>query len=121
MKINPGHLTNAQELLRILKDDPKVAQATSKEPVSGPQPTKPEPQKVDRGSEGEKVSLSDHGKTAQLIQAAVEATPDVREDKVAEIKKAVDEGTYDVDSKKVAESMLREHAVDNLLLKDMYK
>jgi negative regulator of flagellin synthesis FlgM len=121
MKISPGHLTNAQELLRILKEDPKVTSVTSKEPVSESKDTKPDPSKVQQGSEGEKVSLSDHGRTAQLIQAAVEEAPDVREDKVAEIKKAVDDGTYEVDGNKVAEAMLREQAVDTLLLRDMYK
>lgn len=121
MKVSPSHLTNAQELLRILKEDPKVTTVTSKEPVSEPQSAKPDKSKVQQGAEGEKVSLSNHGKTAQLIQAAVEEAPDVREDKVAEIKKAVDEGTYEVDSDKVAEAMLREQAVDTLLLRDMYQ
>jgi negative regulator of flagellin synthesis FlgM len=121
MKISPDHSANAQELLRILKEDQKVTSVTSKEPVSGPESAKPERPKVQEGSEGEKVSLSDHGKTAQLIQNTLEATPDVREDKVAEIKKAVDEGTYEVDSKKVAEGMLRENAVDSMLLKEMFQ
>lgn len=121
MKISPGHLSNAQELLRVLKEDPKLTSVTSKEAVSGPQPAKPEQPKVEHGQEGEKVSLSDHGKTAQLIQSAIESTPDVREEKVADIKKAIDEGTYEIDSRKVAEGMLREEAVDSMLLKDMFQ
>ncbi len=121
MKVSPSHLSNAQELLRILKEDPKAASVTSKEPVSGPQSTKTDRPRVQKGPEGEKVSLSDHGKTAQHIQSAVESSPDVREDRVAEIKQAIDDGTYEVEPKKVAEAMLREHAVDSLLLKDIYK
>lgn len=121
MKVSPGHLTNAQELLRILKEEPKVSSVASKEAVSGTTPAKPDAKSVQKGTEGEKVSLSDHGKTAQLIQAAVEESPDVREDMVAKIKKAVDDGTYEIDDRKVASAIVREMAVDSLLLKDMYK
>jgi len=42
------------------------------------------------------------------------ATPDVREDKVADIKKRIAEGTYQIDSGKIADGILREAIFDHL-------
>lgn len=46
------------------------------------------------------------------------ATPDVREDRVADIKKRLAEGTYEVDSGKIADGMMREAMLEHLAARD---
>ena len=42
------------------------------------------------------------------ISEVLEATPEVRKDKIAELKKAITEGTYQVKADYIAEKILRE-------------
>ncbi len=64
------------------------------------------------------VDLSDRARDAvEARKKAFEiakATPDIREDRVAELKRRIQEGSYQVDSEKVADGMIRETLFDYL-------
>ncbi len=55
----------------------------------------------------DEVTLSDKALEMQKLLRQVQATPDVRADKVAEIKKALDNGTYTVSPADIAKKILR--------------
>ena len=55
--------------------------------------------------------MSDAFKKATEI---AHATPDVREDRVADIKKRLSDGTYEMDSGKIADGMMREAMIEHL-------
>jgi negative regulator of flagellin synthesis FlgM len=59
-------------------------------------------------SSGDKVELSPEAKMISQAIKAVEALPDVRENKVAEIRERIANGTYRIDGKEVAEKMIKE-------------
>ncbi|MEE8209219.1 MAG: hypothetical protein V3R38_00560, partial [bacterium] len=62
MKISSSYnLSNSQEILRILKEDPKVASVATRDSVSGSKPKSDSLSGAD-GQITEKVSLSDHAK-----------------------------------------------------------
>lgn len=115
------NLSNSQEILRVLKEDPKVASVVKRGSVKGDKPSKLDRLVVPKEQATEKVSLSTQGRTAQLIRTAVASVPDVRTDRVEAFKEAVETGSYQVDPDKVAEAMVREFTVDSLLLKGFFE
>ncbi len=122
MKISSSYnLSNSQEILRILKEDPKVASVAPRDSVSGSKQPKSDGLSGTDGQVTEKVSLSDHAKVANLIQDALTSVPEVRQDRVDAVKKELETGSYEVDPDKVAEAIVRELAVDSLLVQDFFK
>ena len=79
-----------------------------KPPERGPvsQPAK------DKGREGDRVDLSPQSKEMQKIYNVLQATPDVRTERVAEVKKLIEEERYQVESKVVAEKMIKESILE---------
>ncbi len=77
---------------------------------------------VDRGAAEDKgdfnVSLSPKAKEiAEARKKAVEiakATPDIREDRVADLKKRIESGEYKADAGNIADGMMREAIRDEL-------
>ncbi len=63
----------------------------------------------------EQIDLSPRAKEIARAQQVIEATPDVRSQRVRELKAAVEAGTYRVSSEEVAESMLRECILERLV------
>jgi negative regulator of flagellin synthesis FlgM len=64
--------------------------------------------------EAASVSISPRAKELSLAKAAVDATPDIREDKVAEFKKKIASGEYKPDPAKIADGIAREAIKDEL-------
>ena len=54
----------------------------------------------------DKVSLSQASKEMMLVKKAVNESPDIREEKVAQLKAAIANNEYHVDSGKIAESFI---------------
>ncbi len=52
------------------------------------------------------VSLSSFAKELSVAKRAIDASPDVRQDKVYAIKEQIKEGTYNVSAEQVAERIL---------------
>lgn len=52
------------------------------------------------------VEISKIGRDYQTVKAALEKTPDIREDLVADIKGKMDAGTYKIDMDALAEKLL---------------
>jgi negative regulator of flagellin synthesis FlgM len=63
----------------------------------------------------ESVKLSHTAKEIQKIREIVEATPEIRTDKVGQLKREIETGTYSVKADKVAEKMLRESLIDTFI------
>ena len=59
------------------------------------------------------VSFSSQAQDIAKAKAAVNASPDVREDLVASLKSQIDSGTYKVSGSDVADMMMRRIAADN--------
>ena len=55
------------------------------------------------------VEISSIGKDIQTAKAAVKASPDVRESKIADIKKQVSNGTYNVSGDSFADKLLSKY------------
>ena len=55
------------------------------------------------------------------ISEVLEATPEVRKDKIAELKKAITEGTYQVKADYIAEKILREMLIELALNLNNYE
>ena len=66
-------------------------------------------------SPAESVKLSHTAKEIQKIREIVEATPEIRTDKVGQLKREIETGTYSVNAEKVAEKMLRESLIDTFI------
>jgi flagellar biosynthesis anti-sigma factor FlgM len=60
------------------------------------------------------VELSSQAQAIASAKAAVDATPETRDDLVARLKSQVDAGTYQVSGKDIAEQMLRRAQADRL-------
>lgn len=60
----------------------------------------------------ERVKLSPEARDLQKIREVIEATPEIREEKVGQFKKEIEAGTYSVNGDKVAEKMIRESLID---------
>jgi negative regulator of flagellin synthesis FlgM len=57
-----------------------------------------------------KVKLSERAQDMKKVRAAVDATPDADEAKIAKFKNLINSGQYKVDAKAVADKMVDEHA-----------
>ena len=66
----------------------------------------------EKASPTENVKLSHTARDIQKIREIVEATPEIRTDKVGQLKREIEAGTYSVKADKVAERMLRESLID---------
>ncbi len=58
-------------------------------------------------SRSDQLQFSNLGKDIGTAQAAISATPDIREDLVASLKSKVQSGSYSVDSAAFAEKLLQ--------------
>ncbi len=67
---------------------------------------KPRP-KVTKGLIMDKVNVSDKAKRLAQLRKLVEASPDVRSEKVEQIKESIDDGKYSIKTAKVAEAIIR--------------
>ncbi len=67
-----------------------------------------------REKEGAIVSLSQRSKDVQKVQAAIEAEPEIRLDKVRAIKEKIEQGTYEVNFEATADKMIQSLLDDNL-------
>jgi len=63
-------------------------------------------------SSGDRVEFSARSKEMQKIYEVLQASPDVRSEKVADLKRRIEEGRYRVDSEAVAEKIIRESLLD---------
>lgn len=55
------------------------------------------------------AEISSRGKEMSKAAAIAAATPDVREDRIAELKKRIASGEYNIDADAVADKMMNEH------------
>ena len=69
----------------------------------------------EKASATEKVKLSHMARDIQKIREIVEATPEIRTDKVGQLKREIEAGSYSVNADKVAEKMLRESLIDTFI------
>jgi len=60
----------------------------------------------------ESVKLSPKARDIQKVREIMEATPEIREEKVGQFKREIEAGTYSVQGDKVAEKMIRESLID---------
>lgn len=58
-------------------------------------------------SRTEQLQFSNLGRDIGAAQAAISATPDIREDMVASIKNRIQNGTYSVDTETFAEKLMQ--------------
>lgn len=70
----------------------------------------------DRGSANVQISTSAKERAEAQKKAfdIAKATPEIREDKVADLKARIQAGTYQIDSGKIADGMLREAIMEHL-------
>jgi len=74
---------------------------------------KPSPKKgQEKSVQTESVKLSTAARELQKAREVLEATPEIREDKVGRFKREIEARTYDVRGDMVAEKMLRESLID---------
>ncbi|MBI5893020.1 MAG: flagellar biosynthesis anti-sigma factor FlgM [Deltaproteobacteria bacterium] len=64
---------------------------------------------------GDRIDVSEKAKVLQKAKNAVDASPDVREEKVAELKNAIDKGSYNVSGEEIAGSLIKKSIVDIVL------
>jgi len=69
----------------------------------------------DKSVQTENVKLSATAKELQQARKAMEATPEIREDKVGQLKGEIEAGRYSVEGDKVASKMLRESLIDTFI------
>lgn len=74
--------------------------------------TDPEKQAAGGVVAEEKVSLSSAARDFQKAQKAIEALPDVREERVQELKDQIQKERYDVNGEKIAEKMVSDSLLD---------
>lgn len=105
MRVNPGANQNIQgtqtEGLKKTDQSAKTERARSIEQLS----------KSKESVSPAKAEISDKAKDFAKAHAVATATPDVREDRIAELKKRIAAGDYKVDTDKVAEKMMGEHSL----------
>ncbi|MBI5327352.1 MAG: flagellar biosynthesis anti-sigma factor FlgM [Deltaproteobacteria bacterium] len=63
----------------------------------------------------DRVDISQRSKDIQKAREAVEAVPDVRENKVNDIKKSIEDKTYNVKGEAVANSIIKKSLIDTVL------
>lgn len=61
------------------------------------------------GSSKDQLQISSLGKDIQTAQAALAATPDIREDLTASVKASLQSGTYNVDNSSFAAKLLEKY------------
>jgi len=66
---------------------------------------------IDKSTIMDRVNVSGKAKKLARLRKLVEASPDVRAEKVEQIKNSIDEGKYSVKTAKVAEAIIR-RAID---------
>lgn len=66
-------------------------------------------QKAAAAKGSDKVEISEFGKVLQTAKQAVQASSDVREDRVAELKAKINSGTYEVSGEAFAEKLLENY------------
>ena len=103
MRVNPGVSQNIQgtatEGLKKSEQAAKPERARQAEEVA-----------KTRGIPNPGAEISDKAKDMAKAYSVASATPDVREDRIAELKKRIASGEYKVDSDKVADKMIGDHA-----------
>jgi len=60
----------------------------------------------------ETVDISDKAREIQQIKNAINAIPDIREEKVAALKSQIDNGTYNVSGEELAKKLVGEAFLD---------
>ncbi|MFQ5354677.1 MAG: flagellar biosynthesis anti-sigma factor FlgM [Thermodesulfobacteriota bacterium] len=68
---------------------------------------KARPQRAVAAQSTAKVDVSGRARKLATLRKLVEASPEVREEKVKRIKKAIDEGKYNMKSARVAEGIIK--------------
>lgn len=63
----------------------------------------------------ERVRLSTTARDLQKAREVLEATPEIREEKVGQFKQEIETGVYEVRGDKVAERMLEESLIDTFV------
>jgi len=63
----------------------------------------------------DRVDISNRSKEIQKAREAVEAVPEVRENKVNEIRKSVEEGTYNIKGEAIAKGIIKRSLIDTVL------
>lgn len=64
---------------------------------------------IDKTSTSDRLEISQIGKEIQTAKAAVNAAPEVREDRIAEIKAAMANGTFGVSDSDLADKMISDY------------
>jgi len=98
MKISSSGPLHDQNPLK--KTDESQGVEKNQDPKRSPRP--PAAQGSDR------IQISERAREAARVSEIVQATPDIRVQKVEELKRAVDAGTYDVPGHEVAAKMLEQ-------------
>lgn len=62
--------------------------------------------KINAASTVDQVSFSTTGKDMQVAKNALQAVPDVREDRVLALKQSIENGTYEVSAESFAEKLI---------------
>ncbi len=68
---------------------------------------KARPRKAKAAQVIDRVNVSGKAKKLANLRKLVEASPDVREEKIERIKNAIDEGKYNMKSAKIAEGIIK--------------
>lgn len=104
MKVNSSVSSNIQgtqtESLKKAEKSAKTERASQIEKLS----------KEQNASAPAAAEISSRGKEMAKASAIASATPDVREDRIAELKKRIAAGEYKVDTDAIADKMIGEHA-----------
>ena len=79
--------------------------------ISRPSPK----QEQEKSTQRESVKLSTMARELQTAREVLEATPEVREEKVGQFKREIEAGTYDMRGDKVAGKMLKESLIDSFI------
>ncbi len=79
--------------------------------ISRPSPKQEQEKPTQRGS----VKLSTMARELQTAREVLEATPEVREEKVGQFKRKIEAGTYDMRGDKIAGKMLQESLIDSFI------
>lgn len=102
--------------MRIQGDESaRAAQVSSPAPVSNQTGSGSQTENTsDSSTPAATVNFSSQAQQIKSATAAVNATPDVREDLVASLKQKVDSGTYHVSSSDIADMMIRRTTADQI-------
>ena len=69
-------------------------------------------QEPEKSTPTESVKLSHTARDLQKVREVLEATPDIREDKVGQFKKEIEAGKYSIKGDMIAEKMVVESLID---------